>query len=231
MKKIYLKITLATLLPLSGFADGTGNAPSPKDWPFAEYHNRIVVFNPLHQAYERIKPNAFYVGIEGWLLPLIFHSGNAEFLTTLGEVELRMGYNFFYNGRDHFTPVIGGGFFKDFAKYRIKCEHGIPYCREDHHYQLPGLAYGTIGFLYDHEFNSIFTLGTNLKGIIGGSTSSKHLHWGSTVLGFEIALPITFRFGYKRHWDFRIELFDIYLHGSDNSRNYVGSRNTIGYRF
>jgi hypothetical protein len=145
----------------------------------------------------------------------------AKSFPIIGEAEFRLGYNFFYNGRDHLTPFIGGGVFKDWTKIRI------------HHKrrELPYLGYGTIGLLYDHEFNSIFTLGTNIKGILGGETSSKYVRWGSPVIGFDISVPITFRFGHKRHWDIRIEPFDIYLHGSESSRNYVGGRSTIGYRF
>jgi hypothetical protein len=132
------------------------------------------------------------------------------------------------------TPFVGLGFFKD-----LRSEHSNIWVVEDgivthhhHHSKMkPGIVYGTFGFLYDHEFNSIFTLGVNLKGLIGGPVNKKHFNWGSPVGGFDIAVPITFRFGHKRHWDARIEPFNIYLHGTNTTRNYFGFRSTVGYRF
>lgn len=202
---------------------------------FCEYHNRMVVFSTCHLAYERIQTDAFYVGVEGWVLPAIsnknhrghHHDGRSELIA---EAELRMGYNYFYNGRDHVTPFLGVGFFKDLHhenSWWWDEEHN----RHDRHGQKAGIVYGVFGFLYDHEFNSVFTLGVNLKGIIGGPVSHKHHNWGSPVGGVDVSVPITFRFGPKRHWDIRLEPFNIYLHGSDISRNYFGGRSTVGYRF
>jgi hypothetical protein len=195
---------------------------------FYEYHNRMAVFGPCHQVYERTQTDAFYVGVEGWWLPLVNHSSEHS-RDFIAEAELRMGYNYFYNGRDHVTPFVGLGFFKDFRK-----EHtdfwGIEDGHHHHHRIKSGIVYGTFGFLYDHEFNSIFTLGVNLKGIIGGPVNGRH-SWGSPVGGVDVAVPITFRFGPKRHWDIRIEPFNIYLRGSHINRDYFGFRSTVGYRF
>ncbi len=194
------------------YADGSETAANAKT-PFIEYNNRMAVFTINHLVYERIKPNAFYTGVEGWFLG----SCNDHFIA---EGEYRAGYNFFWNGRDHFTPLAGLGFFKDF--------HKSP---QHHHKIKPGIVYGTVGFLYDHEFTSVFNLGLNVKGIIGGPVAKKQYDWGNPVGGVDVSLPITFRFGYKRHWDARLEPFDIYLHGSENSLNTVGFRSTVGYRF
>jgi hypothetical protein len=202
---------------------------------FYEYHNRMAVFSTCHLTYERIQTDAFYVGVEGWVLPAIsnknhhghHHSGSAELIA---EAELRMGYNYFYNGRDHVTPFIGVGFFKD-LHHENSWWWDEENNRHNHHGQKAGVVYGVFGFLYDHEFNSVFTLGVNLKGIIGGPVSHKHHHWGSVVGGVDVAVPITFRFGSKRHWDIRLEPFNIFMHGSDLSRNYFGGRSTVGYRF
>ncbi len=182
---------------------------------FIQYHNRVILFNPVHQGYERIKPNAYYVGVEGYLATVL-NKDNDNFFV---DAELRMGYNFFLNGREHITPVVGIGYLQDFSK-------------EHHHtYHKPGIVYGAVGFLYDHEFNTIFNLGFTAKLLIGGPVSEKHFDWGSPVTGADISLPITFRFGRKRHWDYRIEPFNIYLHGSNASQDYWGFRNTLGYRF
>lgn len=187
---------------------------------FYEYHNRMSVFGPFHQAYERIKTDAFYAGVEAWFINTISDRDSC-----LGEAEARFGYNFFYNGRDHVTPFVGVGVIKDFRKDHVEDEFF-------HHYGIkPAVVYGVFGMLYDHEFNRLFNLGFNLKGLVGGPVKKKNLDWGSPVVGIDVAIPITFRFGYKRHWDFRIEPFYIYLHGSQVSRDYFGGRSTIGYRF
>lgn len=206
MKHIFAKAALLALLfSLTAHADSAGSAANGAP-TFYEYNNRMSVFSPLHQAYERTQPNAYYAGVEGWFA-----------CPGIAEAELRMGYNFFWNGRDHFTPFAGVGVFKNVHHH--------------HHHSKPAIVYGTVGILYDHEFNSWFNLGFNVKGIFGGPVNEKHFDWGSPVVGVDTALPITFRFGHKRHWDYRIEPFNIYLHGSNASRDYFGFRNTIGYRF
>jgi hypothetical protein len=206
MKNTYLKLALsALLLPLFGYAD----EGHPKTTPFYEYHNRVALFSPSHQTYERIKPDALYWGLEGWLVPTINNNG-------LLDAEFRMGYNFFYNGVDHLTPFAGMGYIENFSKH--------------HHHKL-GIAYGTVGFLYDHEFGSVFNMGINVKGLIGGQAGKKHLNLGSPVIGADIAVPLTLRFGRHRHWDCRIEPFYTYLHGVNVSADYVGFRSTLGYRF
>lgn len=151
-----------------------------------------------------------------------------------------MGYNFFYYGRDHFTPVVGVGLFKDYRKrFDQGVERNIDFLglfiktSFNKYKSRPAIVYGMIGFLYDHEFNSVLNLGLNFKGMLGGA-STKHRHdaqWGSTVVGCDISVPLTFRFGPKRHWDIRIEPFNIYMHGSHASQDYIGFRSTIGYRF
>jgi hypothetical protein len=188
---------------------------------YYEYHNRMAIFSPLHQTYERIKTNAFYTGVEIWALNTWSTDRKLE-MALLGEAELRFGWNYFYNGRDHVTPFAGAGVIRDFRKEKFN---------DGHHERKPAVAYGVFGLLYDHEFNSVFNLGFNLKGLVGGQVEKQRYDWGSPVGGIDIALPITFRFGYHRHWDIRIEPFDIYLRGTHVSRNYIGFRSTVGYRF
>jgi hypothetical protein len=194
--------------------------PNPCQPNFYEYHNRIAVFSGLHQTYERIKTDAFYVGVEVWGVPTwsTDHGSDTAFL---GEAELRFGYNYFYNGRDHVTPFVGVGVIRDFRKEHFG----------GHRTMKPAVAYGVFGFLYEHEFNRLFTLGFNAKGLVGGQVDSDDHDWGNPVGGIDVALPITFRFGYHRRWDFRIEPFDVYLRGSHISRNYFGFRSTVGFRF
>ncbi|MGD0665191.1 MAG: hypothetical protein ABSA17_05625 [Rhabdochlamydiaceae bacterium] len=220
MKKM-LALSLV-LLPVFMQADGVlawGTA-SPMDSEqeaeqvsFIEYHNRMAVFGPLHQVYERTETDAFYVGVEAWITEAI----GSRHSSAIGEAELRFGYNLFYNKRDHLTPFAGGGFIKAYHHHR--------------HREIPGIGYGVVGLLYDHEFNSIFTLGTNFKLMGGGAASHKKHHWGNYAVGVDLSIPMTFRFGNRRHWDFRIEPFNIYLHGKNSNVYYFGGRSTLGYRF
>jgi hypothetical protein len=191
-------------------------ATGQKEPPFIQYHNRIVVFAPNHQGYERIKPNAFYVGVEGFFVPVL----NREDGNFLLDAELRMGYNFFFKQRHHFTPFAGVGFVQDFIRYR-----------HNHFEHKPGIMYGTTGFLYTYETSDVTNVGINAKFIVGDPLSEKHFDWGTPVIGADIALPVTFRFGRGRHWDYRLEPFYMYLHGSNETQDYLGFRSTVGYRF
>lgn len=237
MKSRYLALPMVLAAVFSVAADERGAVSDQEvcyEGPqFYEYHNRIVVFAPLHQAYERIKPDAIYVGIEAWLVP-VFSTGRGNHQSDgLLEAEFRMGYNYFYNHRDHVTPFLGVGVVKDshHEKETWTIRQNGKTIHRTRKYQKPAVVYGAFGLLYDHEFNSVFNLGLHAKGMIGGGGKKKHADWGSPVGGIDISLPITFRFGYKRHWDIRLEPFYLYLHGSHISRNYFGGRSTVGYRF
>ena len=208
MKYRLMSLTFLFLLASIANAEIAPIVPKTKKNAFIEYHNRMTVFSPSHIAYERIKTRAFYVGIDAWVAPYI--ARNNAFL---GEAELRMGYNFFFNGCDHLTPIGGVG-----------------YLQEWHH--SSGIVYGALGFLYDHEFNSIFNLGLNAKGLIGDPINRhRYLNLGAPVIGCDVSLPITFRIGHKRHWDYRIEPFNLYVHGTNGSRNFFGFRESIAYRY
>jgi hypothetical protein len=215
MKYLHFTIALFTAFTATA-AIHADSSQKEQATPFIEYHNRMAVFSFSHLAYERIQPNAFYVGVEGWAAKTVTHDNRL-----VVEGEFRLGYNLFWNGRDHFTPIVGTGFFKDFNRVH---EHG-------HHKMKPGICYATIGFLYDHEFTDVFNLGLNVKGLLGGPVSKKHFDWGSPIVGVDVSLPITFRFGHKRHWDLRTEPFNVYIHGSQAAFNYFGFRSTVGYRF
>lgn len=200
--------------------------------PFYEYDNRIGFF-PLTVVYERIKPDAFYVGIEAWATYVLSNDrGHSHRL--LGNAEVRLGQNYFYNRRDHLTPFLGAGVIKDFCKESRETRfffNGRLVRRERHSFQKSPVVYGVFGLLYDHEFNSVFNLGINFKGMIGAGVGSHHKSWGSTVAGIEVGLPFTFRFGDERHWDFRLEPLYIFLNSSRFSRSYFGGLATLGYRF
>lgn len=213
-----------------------GNQESEKNNKtlYHEYHNRVSVFSANHILYERIKPNGIYVGIDlwdTWVASTGLKNHKTNFCHYLAEAELRIGYSFFLNGRDYIRPILGLGELKSGAEFKEKSFDNQHHCFTQHKFTIPPVAYLTGGFMYEHEFNSIFNLGFNLKGIIGLSGSNEYLKWKAPVVGFDASLPITFRFGHKRHWDLRLEPFNIFLIGDKNWVNSFGGRGTVGYRF
>ena len=176
--------------------------------PVPVYENRIN-FALSRLGYERIKPEAFYFGIDMWY---VLTYGPIPFERTIGEAEARVGYNLFFNDEDRLTPIVGIGCFKDFV-----------------HHQKQGLVYGTVGVLYEHKFSNLFDLGVNLKVLGGGDVGRSR--WGSPIWGYDMSTPFTFHFGEKRNWDFRLEPFYIQMFGHRNTHNFGGGRSAFGYRF
>ena len=191
---------------------------------YHQYHNRMSVFTPTHILYERIRPNALYVGVEYYETYVDIESEKRIIKrnTHFSEFEYRMGYHFLLNGRDHLIPILGVGFFNSekYDKWFHNPHHGVP---------LTG--YVTGGFMYNHEFNSIFNLGVNFKPFVGYADSNENFIGKQAIGGFDISLPITFRFGSNRHWDLRLEPFSVFMFSSDSWINAIGQRSTLGYRF
>jgi len=176
--------------------------------PEHNYANRInFAFSRL--GYERIKPEAFYFGVEAWY---VLTYGPTPFERTIGEAEARVGYNLFFNDEDRLTPIAGVGCFKDFV-----------------HHQKQGLVYGTLGVLYEHHFSHLFDLGVNLK-VLGGADVGRS-RWGSPIWGYDISVPLTFHFGEKGNWDFRLEPFCIQMFGHRHTHSFGGGQSAFGYRF
>ncbi len=185
---------------------------------FIQYNNRVMLFTPAHIGYERIKPNGMYVGVEAFQSPVFNKKYKKEFV----DVELRLGHNSFYNGKDHFTPFImlgGAG-----------ANHTRSFFNIDYQFKNWGTVYGGAGFLYTHECDSIFNIGVNAKLLLGGCVCQKDKKLGSPLVGMDVAVPFTFRFGNHKHWDFRLEPFFFGLKGQ-GSVGYLGWRNSLGYRF
>jgi len=218
--RLALLLSILTLSALGYAAQPSSTNDKPADQakktPFIEYDNRIL-FLPNHLGYERIKPNAVYAGIESYLLPT-FGEEN-KYKCTLLDVEFRLGYNFFFRGKDHLTPIAGIGYTQNIWNHH------------DRKTKKPGILYGLAGFLYLHEFSSKFNLGLNGKFLIGGSLNNRRPNWGSPVMGMDIAIPIIFRLGNCRNWDLCIEPFTMYLHGSHAQEWFGGGRSSLAYRF
>lgn len=175
-------------------------------------YNHRINFDLTRIGYEHIKPKSIYIGIEGWALFSISFSEPMRF--SLVQSEVRLGYNFCFNTVDHFTPFVSGGYFRGF-----------------HDHQKQGLAYGGLGIRYEHEFNKLIAFGVNAEGLVGGSVEKVGQPWGNPIWGFDIALPLTFRFTEKRNWDFRFEPFVTYFDGTNSAHTFIGARSAIGYRF
>ncbi len=214
MKYRIPSILLALVATQAMYADSDAAAGDQKN-SWVQYNNRMNVFSINYQAYERIKPDALYAKVSGYYVPELNHTSQA-----LLDTEFRLGYNFLFNKKDHLTPFAGVGYLQDFHHHHHHTTH------------RPGIVYSSIGLLYDHEFNTIFNLGFGTRMLLGGAINQKDSNkWGNPVVAVEASLPITFRFGRLRHWDYRIEPFNLYVHGSSTAQNYVGFRNSFGYRF
>lgn len=199
-----------------------------------EYNNRMIVFAPLYQGYERIEPEALYWGILGYLTPTLHHHGKHHlFLQT----EARIGYHYFNNGQDHLIPFAGVGYINTYiqTKHHRTFFLSRPFGQLHAHSHQSGVLLAEAGFLYEHECNASFNLGANGKFLIGGALGPSHQRshtWGhGAVAGFDLGLPLTVRFGGNRHWDFRFEPFDVYLQGTKHRHNYFGVRAAFAYRF
>ena len=198
------------LLASSIFADGQINEPTME--PVApQYDNRFGFFFD-RLVYDRTKNDAMYFGLDAWMSYFFSHSRNGHF-GALYEGEARVGYNLFYDGCDHFTPLIGGGYqYNNVGNF--------------HHAKF---AYGTAGLRYYHECNSIFGFGLNVKGLAGqqvGRREAKKFAWGA-----DVSIPIGFRFSRGRHWDITLEPFYLYMESNHKHQAVFGGRGTVGYRF
>jgi len=177
-----------------------------------QYDNRFG-FSYDRLVYERTKPKAMYFGVDAWVGMVWNHARHHNHWDAIAEGEIRLGYNLFYNGRDHVTPLVGVGYLYDNVG-------------RFHHARF---AYATAGFLYSHEFNTVFGWGLNLKGLAGqqvGKSEPKKFAWG-----VDVAVPIIFRFSHYRHWDVTLEPYFIYMSFTHRHQGVVGGRGTIGYRF
>lgn len=176
-----------------------------------QYANRFG-FSFDRLVFDHNKPDSIYFGLDAWMSYFFSHSRNSHY-GRLYETEVRIGYNLFYNGRDHFTPLVGTGYLYNNVG-------------EFHHAKI---AYATGGFRYYHEFNTVFGWGLSLKGLAGqqiGKQEAKKFAWG-----VDLCLPIVFRFSHGRHWDVSLEPFYLYVESNHKHQGVFGGRGTIGYQF
>jgi hypothetical protein len=176
-----------------------------------QYDNRFgLSFDRL--VFDHNKADSIYFGLDAWMPYFFSHSRNGHY-GQLYEGEVRVGYNLFYNGCDHFTPLLGTGYqYNNVGNF-----HNAKF------------AYTTAGFRYYHECNTVFGWGFFLKGIAGqqlGKKEAKKFAWG-----VDLSLPFVFRFAKARHWDVTLEPFYLYMESNHKHQAAFGGRGTIGYQF
>lgn len=183
-----------------------------KQQPVAPQYDNRFGFSFARLIYEQTKADSLYFGLDVWGA-LCSYQSRHDHLGSLLEAEARLGYNLFYNDCDHFTPLVGTGYqYNNMGSF--------------HHARF---AYATAGFLYSHEFNTVFGWGINLKGLVGqqvGNQEEKKLAWG-----VDLCMPIIFRFAHFRRWDITLEPFYLYMESNHKHQGTFGGRGTVAYRF
>ncbi|MGR3973798.1 MAG: hypothetical protein QRY72_04445 [Candidatus Rhabdochlamydia sp.] len=187
-----------------------------------QYEHRIGI-GAGRMLYERTQNEDIYLGADVFatrLLARVSHPGKFHLhihrypsKTSLVDAEVRLGYNFLREGRDHFTPFGGVGF--------MKANIGV--------FQHAKFAYTAVGFKYLHELNSVFGWGFNIKGFAGQQISNQEAK--KMGFGAEVTLPLCFRFARQRHWDVTVEPYYFYLESHHQHANTLGSKLTLAHRF
>lgn len=183
------------------------------------FDNRIMFF----EGYERIKDDALYFAILGWISPNYLSQSDAWIV----EGEARIGYNFAFKNRTTLTPFIGGGYLDDIKKSH---RHERRFLR---HLKEHTLEYGFVsyGLNIAHMFNNLFGLGLNIKGMTGKGTIGSFIHNNEWASGFDLGLPFSFSFGHLRRYDVRFEPFYIFLKSKNDESSYLGNRLFVGVKF
>lgn len=207
--------TIAATIFLSGFTLSAQEQEAKK----INFDNRILFF----EGYERIKDNALYFALLGWISPNYLSDSDAW----LVEGEARLGYNFSFKNQTSLTPYIGGGYLDDIKKSH---QHERRFLR---HLKEHTLEYGFLscGLNVAHMFNPLFGLGLNAKGMVGKGTIGSQIHNNQWAYGFDLGLPLNFSFGRWRRYDIRFEPFYIFLKSKHDESSYLGNRIFIGVKF
>ncbi len=220
-------MVLAVVAVSTIFADGeleeefvaAANAPKKAmpaqkgmEQPVAPQYDNRFGFSFDRLVFDHNKADCIYFGLDAWV-PYFFSNTRNDHYGHLYEGEARIGYNLFYNGCDHVTPLAGAGY-----QYN---NVGV--------FHKAKFAYATAGGRYYHEFNSVFGWGFFLKGLAGqqiGGKEAKKFAWG-----VDLSMPFVFRFARARHWDITLEPFYLYMESNHKHQAVFGGRGTIGYQF
>lgn len=173
---------------------------------YNQFDHRIGLF-PNFFSYEKIKKESLYLGAEGF-----YNVIGSRF----AQVEARLGYNLSMQGNDLLCPYAGVGWLKSFSKPNLK----------DCHFPYGQMFFGSLGLSYNHELLSIFYLGFRSEILLGSATNKNNFTYG-----FEGRIPITFLFGHKGKFDFRLEPFAIFLSEKSISSDFYGLLLSMGFKF
>ncbi|MGH2612343.1 MAG: hypothetical protein ACRDFB_04770 [Rhabdochlamydiaceae bacterium] len=180
--------------------------------PIAPQYDDRFGFSFDRLVFDHNKANCVYFGLDVWM-PYFFSNNRNGHYGHLYEGEIRLGYNLFYNGCDHISPLFGVGY----QYNNVGVFHNAKF------------AYTAAGFRYYHEFNTVFGWGLYLKGLAGqqlGEKEAKKFAWG-----VDLSMPFVFRFARARHWDITLEPFYLYMESHHKHQAVFGGRGTLGYQF
>jgi hypothetical protein len=176
------------------------------------------------EGYERIKQDDLYFALIGWISPNYLSHSDAWVV----EGEARIGYTkSLQKGHTTLTPFIGGGYMNDIKKSHTHHRSHLRHLKE----HTLEFAFGSYGLNINHTFTDLFGLGLNLKGLIGKGTIGSFTHNNQWANGIDVGLPLTFRFGTKRHYDISFEPFYMFLKSKHDESSYLGNRLFIAYRY
>ncbi|HUD02214.1 MAG TPA: hypothetical protein VMR37_07785 [Rhabdochlamydiaceae bacterium] len=172
--KLALPMTLATLLanaePLNPPKNLQIDSKTMMVNENSTFDNRINfgpggLFNVAAGAsYARIKPDSTYIGIATYI------DLNRAIVTAMG------GYNFLLSEKDKLTPSAGLGCFTGLGRHTGSTR-----------------IFPVVGLEYEHAFNSVFSVGTELVTVLVPHNSFVSL-----------GVPFTFHFGDQKRWEFRL---------------------------
>lgn len=221
MKNIFFKM----MVPIVAFA-GTLCAAEVV-WPpspMLHYDHRMVVFHPLHQAYEYIPLNDFYVGANLQTDPVYRSDGNH---VLHGFTEVRFGRSLCLGNGNLVRVALGIGCMKDQRIISYKKWHSGDFISLSERGE-PSIAYGLVGVMFEHQLTPTVVVGFNTK-ILGGGVAGNH-YWSTQDFHFgaDVAVPVTFAFGNFRNWELKLEPFGLVM---NNGNKYIGHRSALAYRF
>lgn len=168
------------------------------------YDQRMGIF-PNFCTYEKLTNSSIYYCFEG-------------FYNVIGsrcaQIETRLGYNMMCNDNDYLCPYLSAGWLKGY--------------KNDNLFKKANIFFGALGLAYDHEILSIFHIGFRSELLLGSKIKDSK---NNLIYGFEGRIPITFYFGEKRKFDFRLEPFAIFLNEKTHSSDLWGLLFNLGYKY
>lgn len=192
------------------------------------------VYYGLRAGYDNFTPNTGYAGFDALYAfgRMDLHARNNRgdkfrHIESSGfaNAEGRLGFNFFSQECLYFSPYIGiGGY------------HVSPY-KVDY---TQNWLYAALGFKMNYVFGPVFTAGINLKGMSAFYMEQKFRkhnivgsdHRARDNLGYEVALPLSWKIGDPSNQNWNVELQPYYLKlNTKTASNVAGLRFTFGYTF